>query len=106
MAKKLEVKVVQGKGKNSSGKVTTGKVQRPKRQTLVQARNEGYNDALRTCVELLISDGLTRDYIADIFAYGIVSMGFPSTDNPNWWSSWAYENWDDWVAAEESECEA
>jgi hypothetical protein len=92
----------------SAKKIATGTAQR--RRTFDDVRREGYsdgyNDALRTCAESLISDGLTRDYIADIFGCGIVSMGFPTTDNPNWWSSWNYTDWNEWVAAEESESES
>jgi predicted nucleotidyltransferase len=53
---------------------------------------------VRYCVEVLLFDGASRDYVAAVFC----DIPFPSTDDPTWDVSWAFEDWDDWVAAEES----
>ena len=63
---------------------------------------EGYDVAVRNCAEALLFDGnCDREYVAGVFEGR--SIPFPSTDDTIWDTSWAFEDWDGWVAAEESE---
>jgi hypothetical protein len=102
-AVKVSAVATQGK-RTTSGTVAVGTVQRRKRQTHNEIRSEGYDCALRNCAEALLNEGNSREYVADIFG-GFRDMPFPSTDDTTWDVSWAFDDWDDWVAAEETECE-
>jgi len=93
----------QENGTVSLGTVATGMVQRRKRQTHQEIRNEGYDYAVRVCAEALLNYGESRDYVEEVFCFR--GIPFPSTDDTDWDVSWAFEDWDDWVAAEESESE-
>jgi hypothetical protein len=86
----------------SATMTATVTVQRRKRQTLVEARNEGYDNGVRNCAEAMLGQGDSRDNVAEIFRFR--DIPFPSTDDPIWDVSWAFEDWEDWAAAE-YECE-
>jgi hypothetical protein len=74
-------------------------VQRRKRKTLDQVRNEGFDNGVRNCIEALLTDGNSRDYIADVFMhYGCIL--FPAADTPDWGGLFAFDDWSDWVEAD------
>ena len=93
--KELAATAAQAKRTNSSNTVASGTVRR-KRRTLDQVRSEGYDCAVRHCVEALLNDGNFRDYIAGVFWCN--EIVFPSTDTPDWNGLFAFDDWDDWVA--------
>lgn len=88
------------KESSSAGNKVSGTVQRRKRRTLDQVRSEGYDFAVRACVEALLTDGNDRAYIADVLS--LQEVEFPTTDTPDWQGLFAFDDWDDWVAAEQS----
>ena len=77
--------------------VAQGLYRQPRNKSYV----EGFDTAVRNCAEALLRDGNDREYIACLFD----EMPFPSTDNTIWDVSWDFDDWDAWVAAEESESE-
>ena len=90
----------QGNVSDSSGAVVAGMAQR-KRRTFDQVWREAYDEGVRHCAEALLDDNKDREYIAWVFCMHDIS--FPTTDDPGWAGRWTFEDWDDWVAAEESE---
>jgi hypothetical protein len=98
--KRNEVSAVaaQGNVSDSSGAVATGAVKKRTRKTHDQIWHEGYVAGIRLCVELLLDVGVGREIIAAAFC----DIPFPFTDDPGWAGLWAFEDWDDWVAVEES----
>jgi len=102
--KAVSATAAQTKGTVSSCTVPTETVQGRKRQTHNEIRSEGYDTAVRNCAEALLFDGnCDREYVADIFEGR--DIPFPSTDDTIWDTSWEFDDWDEWVAAEESESE-
>ena len=93
----------QPKRTKSSGTVSTETVQRRKRRSHNEIRNEGYDNGVRNCAEAMLGQGDSREYVAEVF--GFRDIPFPSTDDTIWDTSWAFDDWDEWVAAEESECD-
>jgi hypothetical protein len=85
----------------SATKTVTVSVQR--RKTHNEIRNEGFDNGVRRCAEAMLGQGDSRDDVADTF--GFASIPFPYTEDTNWYESWAFEDWDDWAAAGESECD-
>ena len=81
--------------------VTTGMLQKLDKQSRNKMYIKGYDVAVRNCAEALLSEGNDREYVAGVFESR--SIPFPSTDDPIWDVSWEFDDWDDWVAAEESE---
>jgi len=77
-----------------------GTVQKRKRKTFDQVHRDGYNYAVRSCVEALLAEGIDRADIAWTFEMGEII--FPTTDAPDDWQGlFAFEDWDDWKAADE-----
>jgi len=70
-------------------------------RTYQEGFNEGLDEGVRHCVEAMLIQGDSRDYVAGVLVSG--GMDFPSTDDPAWNGKWAFDDWDDWIAAEESE---
>ena len=101
LIKKVSATAAQAKRTNSSGTVASGKVQKlqlPARNKMFDA---GYDTAIRNCAEALLREGDSRDYIA--YLLDSIGVPFPTTDDTIWDVSWAYDDWDAWVAGEETE---
>ena len=49
----------------------------------------------------MLRQGEPRDYIAETFCSA--GLRFPFTEDPVWEGMWVFDDWDNWVAAEESE---
>jgi len=96
---KVSTVAAQQKRTDSSDTIASGTVQRRKRKTHCQVFSEGFDAGVRGCVETLLSDGNDRDCIAGSFDSN--GIPFPFTNDPIWNGSWEFEDWDDWVAAEE-----
>ena len=88
---------------DSSGAISMETVQRLDKQSRNKMYIKGYDSAVRNCAEALLNDGNDREYIASSFESR--SIPFPSTDDTIWDVSWAFDDWNEWVAAEESESE-
>ena len=73
---------VQEKKTALSGTVATRPVQKRKRQTHNEIRNEGYENGVRNCAEAMLNDGNSRDYVAEVLTFA--SIPFPSTDDTIW----------------------
>ena len=86
----------QVKPTESSAMVTSRLVQK---KPHCQIRGEGYDNGIRHCVAALVNFGYFRDDVADVFE----SMGipFPSIDDPRSTRLWAFNDWQDWVEAEQ-----
>lgn len=82
----------------SSSKVASGMKQQ-KRKPHVQVHNEGFDDGVRSCVEAMLEQGESRDYIA--WTLLCQDISFPFTNDPRQ-GEWAYDDWFVWAAAEQS----
>ena len=100
MRKNLVATATQKKKTVSSGTVASGVVQKRKRRTLDQVRNEGYDCAIRHCVEALLDDGNDRGYISWVFLCNEIL--FPSTNSPDWEGLFACDDWLEWAAIDEA----
>jgi len=83
--------------------LATGTLQKRRWQSLDEVCYEGYCNGIRHCVETLLDFSNSRKHIAGMFE--CQSIPFPATGDPSWKGLWAFENWDDWVAVEESKSE-
>jgi len=97
MRKKVATKTIQERGMNSSGAVASGTEQRLK--THSQIRGEGYDNGIRHCIVALINNGHYRDHIAEVFEG--IGIPFPSIINPHSEELWSFNDWQDWVDAEQ-----
>lgn len=70
-----------------------------KRKTNSQIRGEGYDNGIRHCVVALVNNGYFRDDIADVFEG--IGIPFPSINDPRSGGVFAFDDWIDWVNAEQ-----
>lgn len=86
---------------NTSGTATTATQQRRSRKPRSRWDEESYFTGIRHGAEAMLAHGDSRDYVAEALIFQ--DIPFPSTKAPEWEGMWAFEDWDDWIAAEESE---
>ena len=98
MARKLVATATQEKRTNSSGRVASDTVRR--RKTHTQVFNEGVDDGIRSCIDAMLGQGETRDYIAWTFI--CQDIPFPFSNDPRQ-GEWAFEDWDCWIDVEQSQ---
>ena len=74
------------------------------RTNYAKGREEGYCEGIRQCADAMLRQGESRGYIAETFCFA--DIRFPFTEDSVWKGMWAFDDWDDWVAVEESEIAA
>jgi len=96
--KDVSAKAAQDKGMDSSSTITSGTMQRRKAHSHI--RGEGYDNAIRHCIVALVHNGYFRDDIADVFEG--TGIPFPSINDLRSKGLFAFDDWSDWVNADEA----